>query len=185
MRTAEIIREEHRWIRLLLDCLERVVEGARAEGRIDPEASAELLCLLDEFADGEHQRKEEEVLLPLLLTRTSAEDEEALAALSEEHYQERELLGVMRADLAGALHGEALRLGDFTRESAVYVDLQRKHVQREDAVLLPLVERTLTPEDDARAVAGFQHVEVTGINMAGVHERVTALCHRLGILGAD
>lgn len=119
--------------------------------------------------------KEEEALLPLLVTRMSDSDEDSIVELPTDHLQERELLHVMRSDLMGAVLGEPRRFEEFPRNSSIYIDLQRKHLDHEHSVLLPMIERLLAPEDDSQVVAGFKHGEATGTKSVALARELEAL----------
>jgi len=181
MLTTEILRAEHRWIGAILSCLEVLLETARAGGGLDPETAAEVVVLLEDFADGLHQRKEEEAVFPRLLERIGAGDEERLGELLEDHVYERALMAGVRSSLSGALHGDPPRIPEFLEEAEVCLSIHRRHVEDETASLLPMIEEHLLPEDDERILAEFRHLDALGPDPAGVLESVRAMCHRHGV----
>jgi hemerythrin-like domain-containing protein len=181
MLTTEILRAEHRWIASILSCLETLLKGARDGGELDPEAAAEVVVLLEDFADGLHQRKEEEVVFPRLLERIGYGDEEQLGELLEDHVYERALMAGVRSTLSGALHGDPPRIPEFLDEADVCLSIHRRHMEEENSSLLPMIDEYLLPEDDERMLAEFRHLDAMGPDPAGVLENVRALCHRLGV----
>lgn len=167
------LREEHRWIRLLLECLDHMVEAYRSEAAFDPKAASELQALLEHFVDEQHQAKEEAALIPKLLERVKR--------LQQEHAEEREHLDRMRFSLFNAKLGDPSGLQDFMREAQAYVEFQRAHMAFENLTLLPLAEQLLTKEDDEAVLAEFQRRETGGLSREEIRERVRGLCERLAI----
>ena len=182
MQTTKILLEEHVWIRRLLECLEKLAGDSSETGTVDAEASAELLLLFQEFADGWHQEGEEQYLFPRLLARSSAEEGAVIRGLLKEHESEVQLMLSMRSNLLGAEHGESLSLREFVRQAREYVELQRKHMAKETAVVLPLAERLLTAADDQAIMEGIDGLLSGGPQARErVFERVRGLCERLEV----
>jgi len=181
MQITRKLGDEHFWIRHLLDCLEQVAAAAGEHGQVDPEASSELLYLFESFADGQHQTKEEAALFPGILDKASPGEQEYLKKLLSDHVAEREHMERMRSQLDGAIYGEPLCVRDFVRAAGAYVELHRKHMAHENTVLLPMVERTLTPTDDAEILEGFREIELAGPDPTGIVERIKSLCRRLDV----
>ena len=183
MWTTDILREEHRWVLRMLDCLERVIALSVQRGQLDSTASVELLSLFAYFADGLHQQREERCLFPRLLTRASSVDERVeIGKLCGDHEQERHLMQGLNENLLGAIYGEPLSLREFAREARAYVELHRQHLAHENLRLLPLAERLLSHEDDESIVQGFRRLESEGPQeLRRVFERIQTLSERLGL----
>jgi len=180
MKTIDLLEREHRWIGWMTESLEALVARARAEDTL-PELVYELLSLYESFADGRHQDKEEDVLFPALLDAAGDDDREVLGRLLTDHESERRYLSAMRANVLGAVHGNAASVHAFVREAADYLGLHHAHVRREQEILLPMVERLLTPDADARAVAAFEAIEGGAGDPHGVCEQILSLRQRAGL----
>jgi hemerythrin-like domain-containing protein len=183
MWTTDVLREEHRWILRMLECLERVTAASERRGRLAGEDAAELIALFTYFADGLHQDREERHLFPRLLLRArNVQERTDIARLCGEHEEERRGIQRMNGALLGAIFGETRSLRDFQREARRYVRLQRDHVLHENQALLPLAEVLLTPEDDETVMQGFVSLEQDGSEkLSRVFERIGELCSRLGV----
>lgn len=183
MWTIDILREEHRWILRMLQCLERVGEDAERRGYLEGECAGELLALFAHFADGLHQEREERCLFPRLLARARSVTERTdIGRLCGEHEQERRAMGRLSGALLGAIYGDARSLRDFLRESRNYVALHRDHIKHENTELLPLAEFLLTPEDDQAVLQGFTDLESQGPEeLRRIFQRIENLCARLGV----
>ena len=186
MWTTDVLREEHRWILRMLQCLERLARASELEGQLDAASAAELLALFTYFADGLHQEREENYLFPRLLARArSANERVDIGRLCGEHEEERLALGRMNQALLGAVYGQARSLADFRSEALRYTALQREHILQENQGLLMLAELLLTPEDDELVMRGFVNLEHGGAQkLKQVFERIQTLCTRLGVEAA-
>lgn len=176
-RATRALREEHRWIRLLLDCLEVLVATFRTTGRFDSRAAAELQILFEHFVDEQHQNKEEAALFPKLL--------ECVRGLQEDHAREREHLERMRFSLFNAALGDPAGREEFVGDALSYLALQRQHMAREDQALLPLAEELFDAEDDDDVLAEFRRLEAEGYSGDEVATRVQDLCAQLGVAFAS
>jgi len=180
MKAIEILEREHRWIAWMASCLERLVAEARTQDRLDATTS-ELLFLYESFADGRHQDKEEHVLFPELLTCADEQTRTMLGQLMRDHGVERHHMTKMRESLRGAVQGEPRSVRDFAREATEYMTLHRSHMLRESEQLLPYVANLLTPEADARVVAGFEEIEGGPGDPHGLQEQIVSLRRRVGL----
>ena len=183
MWTTDVLREEHRWILRMLQCLERVAEDSERIGHLDAASAAELLALFQHFADDLHQQREEGCLFPRLLVRArNVAERTELGRLCGEHEQERRAMARMNEQLLGAIYGQARSLRDFRREARAYSFLQRDHLLRENQTLLPLADQLLRHEDDETVMQAFVALEHDGPEaLKRVFERIQALCARLGV----
>jgi hemerythrin-like domain-containing protein len=167
------LREEHRWIRLLLECLDRMIEAYGSGDEFDSEAAAEMQLLFERFVDEQHQAKEEVALVPRLIERVKN--------LGEDHAREREHLDRMRFSLFDARLGDPSGRARFIAEARAYVELQRQHMAFENLTVLPLAEQLLTGEDEQAVLAEFRRCEAESMPRDEIRERVHGLCERLGI----
>lgn len=183
MWTTAVLREEHRWILRMLQCLESVVRDSESRGRLDAASAAELLALFAHFADGLHQAREEGCLIPRLLARArSVAERIEVGRLLGEHERERHAMAHMNEQLLGAIYGQAHSLRAFQRTALAYAALQREHLLHENLTLLPLADQLLRPEDDETVMQGFVAIEQNGPDsLKQVFERIQALCSRLGV----
>ena len=87
-----------------------------------------------------HRRKEEEVLFPTLGRHIGTEDG-PIHCMLEEHSLEKQYIDVIRTALAEGSPGTQERIIDADR---AILSLLRDHIVKEDNVLFPLAERTLS-----------------------------------------
>jgi hemerythrin-like domain-containing protein len=172
-QATHVLKEEHRWIQLLLDCLDTLVRTSRAKDEFDVGAAQELQALFEHFVDQQHQEKEEEALFPKLL--------EAVQKLQDDHAAEREHLERMRFNLFNASLGDPAGREAFLSGAEAYLNLQRQHMAQESQGLLPLAEQLLSDQDDADVLAAFQRFEGKGLAREDVQKRLQGVCERLGV----
>jgi len=132
----------------------RVIACLPALGRIldrDPDGYAWAEGVLDfvrNYADRFHHAKEEEVLF-----RFFDGGSEIIQAMLADH-------GEGRGHVAAAAEGIARRDGQAVREAlGAYGDLLRGHIHREDTVLYPWMDRTLTMRQVGELFAGCAAAE--------------------------
>lgn len=159
MRAIRILQEEHRALRAVLDALELVLDGQRADDRLDGELALEALEWFERFADGLHQDREELGLFPRMMARAPGKTGRILEDLMRWHAHERTRLAEMRARIEGAAYGEAWSRDTFTVAARAYIEIQRAHADCEDARLLPLARRVLETGDDELVLAEYARIE--------------------------
>lgn len=184
MWCTEVLREEHRWILRMLQCLERVCQNCEQDGRLAAEGTAELMALFTHFADGLHQEREERYLFPRILARARSVSERTdIGRLCGQHEEERRALGRMTQELLGAIYGETRSQKGFLREARRFIELQREHLLHENRELLPLAEFLLTAEDDQDVLSGFASLEGLGLgDPKRIFQRIECLSVHLGVV---
>jgi len=98
-----------------------------------------------------HVADEEELFFPLLRERCLPEDEigGALDRLNREHAEDRDLSALVRVLLLQAVTEEKAPAAIEGASNALraFAQSQRRHMMLENAVLIPLARRRLTPDD--------------------------------------
>jgi len=182
MRATEILFEEHRRIRSLLDCLSKLILISNQGGGFDVGAAEELFDLFEAFADGSHQEKEETCLFPRLRMRASGKEASVLEKLVNEHAEDRVGLAGLRSKLQVALLGDVAMKREFLSDADTYVAMQRNHMKAENTVAFPMAERILSAQDDRALIEEFDRLDGTSPGaVKHLDERVVTLCQRLGV----
>lgn len=159
MRPIDLLDEEHRLLESLLESLSEILRDAHFEDRLDAEAAAEVLELLERSFDGLHQDREERVLFPWLRVHAPAVMQPSLRLLMCQHTHERELLCELRSNLEAAAYGDAVSRDLFVSEGEAYLALQRRHVEEEEHWLLPVARALLERDDEAELLRSFSALE--------------------------
>jgi len=170
MKAAEELEQEHRVIEVMLPAVERVGAEA-ASGKLGDRGEAErVLAFLSTFVDGCHHAKEEQHLFKRLETRGVPRNEGLVSDLLKEHGEGRRLVRGLRETLEGAASGKGGEAHVFGGHAREYVALLRGHIEKEDMRLWPLVERTLSAEDDEELAKGYAEVERATLGEGGREE---------------
>lgn len=150
---VDILDEEHRVIRSVLDAMEREARSVHAGGPLRTEFWLSVSDFLENFADGCHHAKEEDLLFPALARRGIAEDGGPIGVMRQEHVQGRAL---RRQIHDAATAGEPRLLVEASRN---FIYLLREHIQKEDTVLFQLARHALGAEETAALEKAFAAVD--------------------------
>jgi hemerythrin-like domain-containing protein len=180
MRATEILMSEHRIIEVVLASLEAMADQCKSQGVLDREAASQAIFFLKSFADKCHHGKEEGQLFPLLETKGFPREGGPTGVMLQEH----ELGRIHIRGMADAV--EADKLADpnaqrqFIQHAKGYIHLLREHIQKEDRILFPMADRSMTSEDQEHLLASFQRVESQDIG-EGTHEALLKLADELAL----
>lgn len=168
-RAIDDLRHEHDAILSALGILDAMV------GKLDgkkPPSGADLrgfLGFLKEFADKCHHGKEEGILFPALVKAGIPDKGGPIGQMLAEHVEGRSLIKAMEAAIGSAVDGRA-----FAEAAGGYARLLRSHIAKENDVLFPAAERTLTAPELETIFERFEQHEETVIGH-GRHEELHAL----------
>jgi branched-chain amino acid transport system ATP-binding protein len=149
----DVIRDEHRVLERVLNLFEGLASDDASLARaVESGKIALILRFLFNFSSAVHHPKEEGILYPALAAKdlSGALD---LDGYLNGHAIDYALLQGIETALAGAGNAPGrARLGDAIR---VYVAQKRRHIKREDEIVLPRAQQVLGAEDLAAMAAAF------------------------------
>jgi hemerythrin-like domain-containing protein len=163
--TADL-RHDHDVILRALALLEQLAERVAAGRPVPDGALAELVPLVQTFADRCHHGKEEDHLFPAMRGKGAGG---ALAVFEDEHERGRQDLRTLAGDAPA---------GERVAAARRYVGLLRDHIERENAVLFPLADSLFSPDEHAELARAYARVEDEVVGPAG-HEPLVAALGRL------
>jgi hemerythrin-like domain-containing protein len=155
MKCIDLLIQDHKIILRALYTLQEMAERVESGKTVAPEDVETILGFLRAFEDNYHQAKEESALFPELM-RTSGANEARLRHMIFEHDQERSLVN----GLEEALHTQNGMA--FVRFANSLVQLISTHIFKEDNILFPIAEETLSAKQDERVSAEFAKFEIDG-----------------------
>lgn len=149
MDVTEPLRLEHEVV------LERLKTFEKALDEADWNGIRETLCFFDERLVL-HRRKEEEVLFPALGGHIGTEGG-PIACMLHEHQDERGKIEAIRAAMSrGTERPETLKT---VQDAGGYIlELLRSHIAKENQILYPMVENTLSGEEKERVEKGMNAI---------------------------
>jgi hemerythrin-like domain-containing protein len=185
MLATGVLREEHRVIEVVLNCLECLADQAERGNAFDRESAADALEFFRTFADRCHHHKEEAHLFPMMEAKGFSATHGPTSVMRAEHETGRELLHAMEEAIRGRQMGMAGGTNAFARFSRAYGTLLREHIRKEEECLFAMADASFSEEDQRTLLSSFQHVESYDLH-AGTHaeylSRARGLAERLGVL---
>jgi hemerythrin-like domain-containing protein len=178
MRATDILKNEHRVIEQVLDCLDKIVEAGRTDGRIDADAARDAVAFFRTFADRCHHGKEEDRLFPAMESAGYPSEEGPIAVMRHEHVQGRAFVGRIEQAIDGAGAGDAEALKEFAEAAAGYTLLLRDHINKEDHCLFPMADQALGEKQQQALMQEFAHFEQHDLGEE-VHARFLAIAESL------
>lgn len=177
MTATEILKNEHRIIEQVLQCLERLVADADAKDEIDVEVARQMIEFFRKFADGCHHAKEEKQLFPRMEAHGFHRQGGPTGVMMGEHEEGRRLLDALELSLIEPIDqvDAAVR---FVRDARAYIQLLRNHIAKEDHCLFVMADVALTPVEQQELVEEFETVEHEDV-APGDHERFLRLANDL------
>ena len=111
------------------------------------------------FVDMCHHGKEEEFLFPALEEAGVPREGEPIGVMLQEHQTGRELIGKMDASLDGLGKGNIDDKSAFKEAAESYIELLRKHIDKENSVLFPMADERLSKERQHQMSEQFARLE--------------------------
>jgi hemerythrin-like domain-containing protein len=159
MSVAETIVKEHHLIR---DFVDKVQVGAeiQALGENPPsEFFALAIDFVETFIDQYHHIKEEEILFPILVEKMAGRIDNEFKTLQNQHARADVHLREAKRCLKGYATGEVYQTSIFWKSLGNYTSFLRSHLNKENHVFLPLIDRVLN-EEEQEEVERLSEIEV-------------------------
>lgn len=155
MKTLDIIHSEHQALAAVLQALRFVVEEIRG-GRLQPDFRllAAMVDYITQVPDKVHHPKEDNYLFPRLRDR-SASAAELIGVLEAQHGEGYRMTAALQQAL---IHYQSVGEKGFAAFDTLvgqYLDFNWKHLNREEAELLPLARKALSADDWKEVDAAF------------------------------
>ncbi|HDS30715.1 MAG TPA: hemerythrin [Firmicutes bacterium] len=178
MLPTQILKDEHRIIESVLDCLEKMADGIDAGKSLDETSARDAIDFIRNFADKCHHAKEEDKLFPAMEAVGIPSQGGPIGVMLYEHDLGRGYVKNMDRLIPDAVNGDKNALKEFTDNARAFIGLLREHIQKEDFILYPLADQSFSPEDQEKLMASFEDVENHEIGH-GVHEKYLGIADRL------
>lgn len=169
-KAIDDLKHEHEAILFTLKVLGRMEVIATEKKLLDTEDAIALIDFLKEFADKCHHGKEEGILFPELEKIGIAKEGSPIGVMLHEHELGRALI----RDMDQALRKRPADLTAFVQAADSYARLLSQHIEKENTILFPLGERTLSQDKLEAIYERFEEHEEKVIG-AGRHEELHAM----------
>lgn len=151
--TLEELQFDHRNIARLLSLLEAQIESMHGVDEADYGLMQEIMLYMTSYPDITHHPKED-----LMFERLEARDERAHAPIADLVKEHKELgfKGMALRDIVDrAVEGDALARKEVESRGRHYIELLRRHMEKENKEVFPLAEQSLNEEDWEHIAAAF------------------------------
>lgn len=178
MKATEELKHEHRATERMLDLLDRICDRLEDGLAVEPNHLVELLDFIRTFTDQCHHGKEEAFLFPAMEEAGVEIIGGPIGVMLQEHEIGRAHVEQLANAIGRYRAGDRTAAGAIVLNARAYVRHLRQHIEKEDKVLFPMAEASLTPEQDAFLIERFAEVEQDRVG-AGRHEAFHEMLDRL------
>lgn len=153
------LKHDHHVIQQVVAGMSTVAELLDSGKQVDPSVLVDLVQFLRVFADQCHHEKEEQHLFPLLAAKANGSAKRELEFLEREHRSAKQLVGQLAKVAAVYIHHPAAvryRIIDLLQQ---LVELYPAHIWKEDFLLFPLAQQSLSTTEQQDLREKFEDVE--------------------------
>lgn len=187
MQATDVLYEEHRVIMKVLECLQKIVDEAEQNGKLNAESAQTALDFFKNFADGCHHSKEEARLFIVMQENGIPRQGGPIGVMLMEHDDGRSFVRGMAREIAKAAAGDATALQSFSQNAGDFIHLLSAHISKEDQVLFPMAGQILNEHAATDLMNDFRQIE-TDAGGQRHNEYVSIaknLCDRYGVAFVD
>lgn len=159
MKPTDILYEEHRIIVKVLQCLDKIVEEAEEQGKLNEPSALAAINFFRNFADRCHHAKEEDGLFLAMEQAGIPREGGPIGVMLIEHDFGRKHVKAMTEAVSKSAEGDREALSKFTENARDFIALLRDHIDKEDNVLFPMAEHSLGKEAADSLLLDFKKIE--------------------------
>ena len=178
MKPTEELMNDHKAIKQVLAIMNKIADKIRAKQDFNVEHVEKIVDFIKVFADKCHHGKEENLLFPELVKAGFSYDSGPVGVMMAEHTEGRAYVAAMALALDAYKSGNKNAADALLENMLNYANLLVNHIHKEDNILFPMAERTLSVEIQNRLMLEFEKVEEEIIGH-GVHEQYHDLIKQL------
>lgn len=178
MKPTQELSHEHEAILLMINILQKMSEKLAAGEAVDVTHLEKAVDFIKVFADKCHHGKEEDLLFPAMEKAGIPKTGGPLGVMLHEHVAGRGYVKAMSEALAGIKKGDRRAAGVFAENARNYGALLTQHIHKEDHILYPMADTSLTAAQQSELAACFADVEENVIGH-GRHEEYHRLLKEL------
>jgi hemerythrin-like domain-containing protein len=137
------LQQEHETIIGVLNAFEHFLERIDDGPSMDRQELLRFVVFFNDFADGWHHAREEEVLLPALTRHGYAKSSGVLLHIRDQHRRERALFFRLKRIVADSLPWSKDRVRELIEAARELITFERTHIQKETDLLYPAAAKEL------------------------------------------
>jgi hemerythrin-like domain-containing protein len=147
MNLMQSLGEEHKMIMAVLDAFEAYLQRLDDGAAVEAKDLIRFVVFFDDFADGWHHAREEDVLLPALTRHGYAETSGVLLHIREQHRRERSLFFRLKRVVAEGIPWSDERVSELLDAGRELIAFERQHIQKETDLLYPAASKELASDN--------------------------------------
>lgn len=159
MKATDMLVEEHRIIKKVLQCLDKIVAETEKIGRLNLKAAETAVGFFRDFADGCHHAKEEDLLFPVMEANGFPREGGPTGVMLMEHESGRNFIRAMNESMAKASQGDQGAINQFCENARDYHALLTDHIHKEDHCLFTMADNALSGETKESLLGDFRKIE--------------------------
>lgn len=154
------LKHDHQVIQQVVAGMSAVADLLDSGKQVNPSVLVDLVQFFSIFAGRCHYEKEEQYLFPLLATKASASTNRELEALEQEHRSAAHLVGELAKVSAAYVQDPVVIRYRVVALLRRLVELYRAHIWKEDYLLFPTAQQTLSQAEQENLEEKFENVEL-------------------------
>jgi hemerythrin-like domain-containing protein len=178
VKPTEVLKEEHKAIKVVLTILEAICTGLESGKPANVEHLEKIVEFIRVFADTCHHGKEEDLLFPAMVAAGIPKNGGPIAVMLLEHTEGRNYVKNMAAGLEGYKNGNAAAAKLFIENARNYSALLTQHIDKEDNILYQIADARISADEQNKLLKEFERVEIEKIG-AGKHEEFHEMIKKL------
>ncbi|MCF6154993.1 MAG: hypothetical protein E3K36_07005 [Candidatus Brocadia sp.] len=174
---TEILHYDLDVVKRMMQVLESASDCLDRDRPVSQEIFDDIVEVISGFSDKHHQEKQDKVLFPVLKVKDEGKKKDFLGRLLMEHVSARDEIRNLAKAVNNIHHGTKAKK-KITKIARSYIKHMEKHIETEERILFPWINKTLSPDDHVMLIKKFEAMEKEDIE-AGVHEKYTVIIERL------
>ncbi|MDW7773593.1 MAG: PAS domain-containing protein [Desulfobulbaceae bacterium] len=172
-RWDDFLVAEHEMIERAMAVLRQCLDDLDVSVQ-NPVQMMRAMDFLLEFGDRIHNRKEEELLFPLMQERGIPVEDGPLGVMLMEHQAERDLLGTMLMQAKELKNASAEEKERYRAKGLEYLKIRAEHIWKENDVLFKMGQRVTNEQDNSDLLREFSRIntETYGESAAGKFQQM-------------
>ena len=180
MTPTEDLINEHKAIKVMLSIMSKIAENIKANKGYYIKDVEQIVDFLKTFADKCHHGKEENVLFPALVLAGIPKENGPIGVMLQEHTLGRGYIKEINRGLENCKLGDTCSSELIAANLTNYVNLLQNHIQKEETILFPMANKTLSEQRQKEIFEQFEKIEEDIVGH-GVHEQYHELLNQLKI----
>jgi len=159
MLPTENLMHEHRTVIEILNIINIIAENIKQKKVFYPMDIEKIVDFLTGFWDKCHNEKEEKALYPELISSGVHIEDKSIDGISNEHSMGRIYIKEMSSSIVNCKMGNPFS-GEKLADCLInYSNLLSNHIRKEEEVLFPIINQTLTDNKQREILRSFVKIE--------------------------